>query len=356
MHLGLRNVRRQANHVARLLDVGALVDVLEQRRVLGRTDRSHIVGLATGADGGAALLRQHHVVDAGLAPAVLLLGQVGLAGHRHLQRRAVLQGLGNLVQIGLACIVQYGAAGRKCHLAGFCTAAKGARQQRKGRGDGLHDQVADHLEDDGCEPELRIIERAADRQVQIDHAIAVRQQGHCQLDGQARRSTLHRVTELQLVQHQLVGRGELAVRLHVVLHVHTHLAALDAVARIFDAVGREWRQFQIAHLAVDIERQRLGQRVELAGDVERRRAFGLAAQLQIGELRRRTRSRRLGRESAHAASQLGQVGRVVGPDEMVTELDRASRQSDGTHVDDGAGRGRRGIGSGSRRRGRCRSR
>jgi hypothetical protein len=84
-------------------------------------------------------------------------------------------------------------------------------QQAERRRDGLDDQVDDGLPDQRADAELRVVERAAERQVDVDHAVAVGQQGHRQLDGQAVGRARHFLAELQLVEHQLVGGGELAV-------------------------------------------------------------------------------------------------------------------------------------------------
>ena len=172
----------------------------------------------------------------------------------------------------------------------FSATAQRVGQQAERRGNRLDDHIDDDLDDDGPEAELRVVQRAADGQVQVNHAIAVGQQRYRQLDRQAGGGTLDLVTKAELVEDKLVGGGEPPVRQHHIVHVQAELAAVDAVTGVLDRVGRERRQLQVAHLAGDVKRERLGQRVELAQNLQGGRALGPAAQLQVGHVGHRSRT------------------------------------------------------------------
>ena len=198
-----------------------------------------------------------------------------------------MQRFHHLVQAGFGGLRDLSAAHRKRHLAQLIpTAAHSAGQQRKGRGDCFNDQIDDQLENNRPDRKLRVIEGALNRQIDVNHAVAIREQGHGELHGQTVGGALYLVAKADLVEHDVVGGRELAVGLDQVFHIHTELAALDAMACVFHAVGRERRELQIAHFAGDIQRQRFGQRVELAQNFQLRRALGFAAQFQRCHLNR----------------------------------------------------------------------
>ena len=74
-------------------------------------------------------------------------------------------------------------------------------------------QAEDGFPDDGPETELRIVERAAHRQVHVDHAVAVLEQGHREFQRNGRR--ILRIglgAELEIVEHDVVRGVEPAVR------------------------------------------------------------------------------------------------------------------------------------------------
>ena len=274
--------------------------------------------------------------------------EAGHAGHGHDQHRTIGQHLGHPVQAGGGLRAERRATGREGHRAQLLATAapEGARQQGEGRGDGLGDQVDDDLQDHRAQAELRVVQRARDRQVDVDHAVAVGQQRHRQLDRQAGGGTFHLLAEGQLVEHDVVAGRQLAIGLHAVAHIHAELAALDAMAGVLDRIRRQRRQLQIAHLALDVQRQGLGQRIQLAEDVKRGRCSHPPAQLQVGQLGR-SGGRHAG-ERAELAIELAQVGRIVGLDEAVGEVDPPVHQVDRADVDDRCGAcgrrsGRRGV-------------
>ena len=60
-------------------------------------------------------------------------------------------------------------------LTGISVGSEQVPEQREGRRRRLHDQVHEYLPDDRTDTELRIIERAVHRQIQIDDTIAITQ-------------------------------------------------------------------------------------------------------------------------------------------------------------------------------------
>ena len=175
----------------------------------------------------------------------------------------------------------------------------------------------------------------------------VGQQGGGQLHRQAGGRSGHGFAKGELVERELVAGGELAVGQHGVGHVQAELAALDAVSGVLDGVGRQGGQLQVAHAALDVQGQRGGQRVELAGDLQRGGAFCPATQLQVGHLRCGGFSvgglGSFGRETTQAAREVGQVGAVVGADEAVGKVHRAIDQTERADAD---ARGQGWVGSG----------
>ena len=158
-----------------------------------------------------------------------------------------------------------------------------------------------------------------------------------------------------MVEHHLVGGRELPVRQYQIGHVDAEFAAFDAVAGVLDGIRRQRWQLQVAHDALDVQRQRRRQRVDLAQDLQRRRTFGAAPQLQIGQLRlalRRHRGKR-----TELAGEFTQVGRVVGLDKPVGEkhlaVDQAHRSNGDHRLQTGHRHGRRGHRDTRRRGGRC---
>ena len=64
-------------------------------------------------------------------------------------------------------------------------------EQPEGERDGLYEDVLDDLPDDGTDAELRIVERALDRHVEVDHAVDVLEQRCRKLDRQRHRFERH---------------------------------------------------------------------------------------------------------------------------------------------------------------------
>ncbi|EKD97146.1 MAG: hypothetical protein ACD_23C01044G0001 [uncultured bacterium] len=162
--------------------------------------------------------------------------------------------------------------------------------------------------------------------------MAVGQQSHRQFDWQTVFGLGHGITEPELVEHDLVVGHEPAIRLHLVTHVHTELAALNAVTGITRRIRRQRRQFQVAHLAHNVERQRFGQRIDFAQYFQCGGTLGTAAQFQVGQLHHPIG--RLRRKRTELAGEPTQIGRVVGLDETVAEVNPAPEQADRAKADD----------------------
>ena len=145
-----------------------------------------------------------------------------------------------------------GGKGHVVHLLATIT-TKGARQQGKRRGDGLGDQVDDDLEDKPTNAELGVVQGAPHRQLEVDLATAVLEQGHGQLHRQLERiRAVHLVTKGQLIEEDLVAGRELAV-FHLVVQLGRQLAFFDAIAHVFGRVGGHAGQLEVRHRRADVE-------------------------------------------------------------------------------------------------------
>src|SRR5690606_24123108 len=109
-------------------------------------------------------------------------------------------------------------------------AAEDIAEQRKRGRHGLGQQIEEDLDDEAADGKLRIVERAADRQVQINLAARILQQRNGQGDrqGQGVRA-LHLLPQRQLVEEDVVLGAQLAL-LDEVVQVHRELALLDRIA------------------------------------------------------------------------------------------------------------------------------
>src|SRR5262249_46136726 len=120
-------------------------------------------------------------------------------------------------------------------------AAEQMTQQRKRRRRNLAQHIQQHLPDDGSESELRIVQAAGHGQIQINDAIAVLEEGNGNFQRQVPRiRTLHPVTELQLIDHELVSGGQVAV-IDLVVDIGRQLALLNLVAGESSRVRRDTR-------------------------------------------------------------------------------------------------------------------
>ncbi len=202
-------------------------------------------------------------------------------------------------------------------------AAERRAEQREGQGDRLADQVEQHLHHQAKNAELRVVERAAHRQVQVDLSAAVLEQRHRQLHRQVHRvRALHRVAEGELVEEDAVGRGELALD-DLVVELGRQLAPGDAVADVLARVARQpgdLESFTEARMSRWASwRKGLSSPVIDSG--------ALLLQLAAGDVHLGERVRG-GGKAGDRAGEPGQVGVVVGADEAVAEGDVAALDLD----------------------------
>ena len=195
-------------------------------------------------------------------------------------------------------------------------------QQVKRCGDGFLQQVDDDPHDDAADAEVRIGQRAADRQVDVDHAVTVFQQVDRQQDRQAGGiRAVHLVAKGQLVEEQAVFCLELLLG-HAVVHVERHLALGDRVAGVLGGVGGQGRQVHPFYRGGQVQRHRRHQRVDAALYHKRRIAVDPAFQVDFGCLAG------LAAQPADFAAQAGDVGPQVRPDKIVGPVDAALLQAD----------------------------
>jgi len=109
-------------------------------------------------------------------------------------------------------------------------------EQREWRSHDLPQQACEELPDNRADAEVRVIQAARDRQVEIDHPIAILQERCGQLDRQRYRLFAFRGgAELELVEHHVVLGVECPV-LDVVAQLRGELALRDAVTGKFARV------------------------------------------------------------------------------------------------------------------------
>ena len=161
------------------------------------------------------------------------------------------------------------------------------------------------------------MQRARHRQVDVDHAVPVFEQGHRQQHRQLGGGwTVHFFTKGQLIQDELVVGLQTTTRVYLVLQLQAEFAPFNGITSVLASVGGERCQFQIGGLGIDVQRQRLHHRIDLASDVE-----------QGG-----SRSTPLQRDGCHVAGvrthrpqtsvQLGELRAVVRAYEAVGEIHR----------------------------------
>src|SRR5690606_8936298 len=159
----------------------------------------------------------------------------GASDDVHFQRWAVGQCLDQGGDVRLRRVVEHGAAGREIDVGQVFAAAEGGGQQLEGRGHRLGDRIDDHLHDDAAHREFRIVQRARDRQVDVDVAAGVLQQRNGQQHRQLERvGAAGGLAEGELVEQHLVA-GLQGPVLDLVVQVDRQLAAFDGVA---DVLGR----------------------------------------------------------------------------------------------------------------------
>ena len=103
-----------------------------------------------------------------------------------------------------------------------------------------------------------------------------------------------------------------------VVHVDRQRALGYRIAGVLGRVGREVGQLHVLGLGLDIDERQRGERIYRAADGQRRVAVDLSVEFDVG------RRGRAGAEGSHLPIHLGEVGRVVGLDEVVGVVDLAA--------------------------------
>ena len=111
------------------------------------------------------------------------------------------------------------------------------------------------------------------------------------------------------------------------MQVQRQLALLDRVAGIFARIRRQRRQIHALDAGAQVQQQRLGERIDLAGQRQRRIAVDPALDVDgAGGIV-------AGGDAADAAAQLGQIGAHVRLDQVVGPVDPAAVQHDAVDAD-----------------------
>jgi hypothetical protein len=141
--------------------------------------------------------------------------------------------------------------------------------QRERRRRGFDDEISDELPEDLSDPELRVVERALDGEIDVDDAVAILEQRDGQLHRQlGGRRALDPVSEFELVDEKAVLSGELAV-LELVCNLHREPPARDRVAGVLPGVGRKRWQVDVVEAPLDVGESRGRERIDRACDFER---------------------------------------------------------------------------------------
>ena len=257
-----------------------------------------------------------------LLAAEQLAVELGRIGHRHvhLQRRPLDERLQERGHLLLAGRVERGRARVELDEIDLRAAAEEAADEREWRGRNLGKQPDEGLPDEGPEPELRVVEAAGHRQVDVDDAVPVLQERNRELERQGDGvGALDLLAELELVDDEFLLGVELAV-LDVVGDVDRELALLDLVAREAARVRRDGGHVHARELEADVREERRRKQVHLAVDGRGRIAVHLALEVELGA---RGRVGRKARRCVPFSSTM--LDRIVGLDPEVGEV-RASRR------------------------------
>ena len=166
------------------------------------------------------------IIDLRFAQAGLVHRRIDAPGDTELQRSARVEGGGHGIEPFLAVGRQGRAARRKLDVGKIFTAAVAARdaadssrQQPEGRRDRLGQDIHEGVKNDAAEAELRIVERARDRDVEVNLALRILQNRDGEPDRQILRSrAFDAVAESELIEKDMVGGGQLLIR-QLVMHI-----------------------------------------------------------------------------------------------------------------------------------------
>ncbi len=155
-------------------------------------------------------------------------------------------------------------------------------EQSERRGHDLDQYVLDDLPDDRPDPELRIVQRAVDRDVEIDHAVDVLEQRGRELDRQ-RHGLLARgrLAPFELIDADVMLGFELAI-LDQVLEVRRERALGDVVPGEASGIGVEHGQRNVLEFQADIGVPVEGEELNLARDRDGRELPDLTLEVHLG--------------------------------------------------------------------------
>ena len=279
LHLIVTNVFGQANEVARLFNIRSAISGAQPGAALGRSHAD--VGNINSGGARLGLAHEQHDVIAPQGRGILL--GIGAARGLHLEGWAIVELLRQCVQALAGVIAELSRARREDQ--GGQIRPRVPHEQGKRRGHRLLDQVDDHLPDDAADGELRVVERAGNRQVDVDDAPRILEQGHRQQYWQLDRiGAVDVLSKRQLVEVDLVVGLQLAV-LDVVVNRHRQAALLDGVASVARRIGSQPRELDAFGHALDVGEQLRPQGLNLTRDVGRRAIIDQGRHVHIGGLR-----------------------------------------------------------------------
>jgi len=193
----------------------------------------------------------------------------------------LLQCLEQRAELVALRLLEARAPGRELDEIHLLAATKQMRERCEGCSGHLLERIHEYLPDDCADMEFGIIEAACDRQIEIDHAVAVLEESDRNLQGQVHGvGALDALAELQLIDDEAMLRVELAI-VDLVVDVNGQLALLDLVAGKSTGVGCCARELHAAEAHVQIAVRGGRQRIHLPPDMHRRVAIDLALQLHF---------------------------------------------------------------------------
>src|SRR5574343_177043 len=259
-----RQVLLQANHVARFRELRLFVGPGQVELGFLGSDFNVVERLAfAGLLQILQLLGLHRPCDGGALDAFLVGFRIGPAGDFQLQRIALVQRLGQGLQLLAGRLVDRRIAGDELDVGQLVAAAEQGTEQCERRGHRLDEQVDDDLDDQAADRELRVIKRTGNRQVQVDLAAVVLEQRNGQVDRQfGRMGALDLIPESELVDEKAILGRQLVV-LQFVGDIQRQLALLDRVTGVFARIRRETDHIHAGNVGLEVEIGIVSQRIQL---------------------------------------------------------------------------------------------
>ena len=199
----------KSDRVRRLVrQLRVLVYGLEQARILGGVDGDRIERCAAKRLGRRfLLLRANRAIEPRALQAVAIDVGNCAAGDVELESGTIGKRLRERLELGLRQRGDVGAPRGKFDERELLAAAGDRAEDREWRRHDLGDQVDDHADDQAADRELRIVERAGNRQLDVDHAVAILEQR----DGKQHRK-LGRRRAVDALRRMSAGRARACCR------------------------------------------------------------------------------------------------------------------------------------------------